>query len=335
MTNQFRVAGLYPTLLAPEFSQHGGVVASGTTISISTAQGNIYVTFDGTDPREAFTGAIAANALAYATPFAVTNKVVAKARALHSGQWSALTEAAFRLPPPNYAALRVAELMYAPIGGDDYAWIDLVNTSTEPLDLSGISFIPTGEEEPAVEWTAPEGLVLPGGGHVVLARNPVTFATRNIVPPGTPVLQYRKNLARSGEPVTFGTPTGEPFFSFTYTRYWYPETHNTGRSLVAVDFLADEPLWSTAANWRPSTVIDGTPAASETPRVKAFTLQDGVLSFPSDGIEWGFKVMWSTDLDTWHECPTTTVTHIGGIIQFPLPDSVPNPDRCFFKIINP
>ncbi|MCL2105245.1 MAG: CotH kinase family protein, partial [Kiritimatiellaeota bacterium] len=332
---QLRNANLYPPVDAPEFSQHGGVVPDGTTVAITAAQGAIHVTFDGTDPREPFTGAVAPAAAEYAAPFAVTAKTTVKARALHNGQWSALTEALFPPPPPDYAALRVAELMYAPPGGDDYAWIDLVNTSAQPLDLSGVSFVPTGAEDPAIEWAAPEGLTVPGGGHIVLVRNPATFATRNTVPPGTPVLQYKKNLARSGEPVTLADPSGEPFFSFTYSRYWYPETFDSGLSLVAVDFLAPEPLWSTAANWRPSTVPDGTPAASESPRVKSLNVQGGVLTFTADGIEWGHSILWSVDLADWHALPPGSVTITGGTVTIPLPPEATATNRCFFKIINP
>ena len=342
MMNQFRNASpsLYPQVDAPEFSQHGGMVPHGATIAVTAAQGSIYVTFDGTDPREAYTGAVATNATAYAAPFAVTGKWVVKARALHNGTWSALTEAAFSPPPPDYTALRVAEFMYAPNGGDNHAWMDLVNTSTQPLDLSGISFIPTGATEAAVQWTAPEGLIVPGGGHVILVKNAANFAERHTVPPGTPVYTYGKNFSRSSEPVTFGDPSGRPFFSFTYTRDWYPETYNTGRSLVAVDCLAPEPLWSTAANWRPSTVLNGTPAASETPALTTFTvtpsdLQDGVVTFNVNGLEWGFTVMWSTDLATWHTCPPVTITAAHPLLRVTLPPAARDAQRCFFKVVNP
>ena len=340
MLAQFRSAGLYPTLAAPEFSQHGGTVAQGAAVSIAAAQGTIYVTFDGTDPRVAYTGAISANAAAYAAPFAVPAAVTVKARALLSGQWSALTEAAFSPPPPDYAALRVAEFMYAPSAGDDYAWIDLINTSAGPLDISGITFVPTGAEDPAVEWTAPQNLIMPSGGHIILARDPTTLTAHNTVPGGTPVLQYKKNFARKGEPVTFADPSGTPFFSFTYSHTWYPETYNSRLSLVAVDFLAPEPLWSTPANWRPSAILDGTPGYSETPRVKTFAvtpsaLQEGILTFPAEGLEWGFKVMWSIDLADWHDCPPVSVILANGTVHVTLPSAALTANRCFFKIVNP
>jgi hypothetical protein len=53
------------------------------------------LTFDGGDPRVAYSGEVASNAVAYAGPFAITNACVVKARAWTNGVWSALTEAAF------------------------------------------------------------------------------------------------------------------------------------------------------------------------------------------------------------------------------------------------
>jgi hypothetical protein len=315
-------------------------VAPGGGVSVAAAQGVVYLTFDGSDPREAYTGAVASNAVAYAAPFAVTNAGVVKARARYNGEWSALTAAAFSLPPPDYSALRVAEFMYAPNGGDSHAWMDLVNTSTQTLDLSGISFVPTGGADAAVEWSAPEGLVVPGGGHVVLVKNAVVFADHNAVPAETPVFQYGKNFARLGEPVTLADPSGTPFFSFAYSSGWYPETYSTGYSLVAVDLLAPEPAWSTAANWRPSSVLNGTPAVSETPRFGAFAmsasaLQDGELVFFADGIESGVVLMWSGDLSVWHVCPSEALVIGAGTVRVDLRRVAFPVGRCFFKFVNP
>ena len=54
--DQLRQAGFYPAVSAPEFyvngqSQHGGYVNLDDTISMDTAEGTIWYTLDGTDPR--------------------------------------------------------------------------------------------------------------------------------------------------------------------------------------------------------------------------------------------------------------------------------------------
>ena len=48
---QIRDAGLYPSIDAPVFNQHGGAVATGFGLTMSAADGTIYYTLDGSDPR--------------------------------------------------------------------------------------------------------------------------------------------------------------------------------------------------------------------------------------------------------------------------------------------
>ncbi|MEM7235627.1 MAG: dockerin type I domain-containing protein, partial [Planctomycetota bacterium] len=48
---QFRGAGLYPSLDAPFFNRHGGLVPSGFRVVSRTRDGDVYFTTDGSDPR--------------------------------------------------------------------------------------------------------------------------------------------------------------------------------------------------------------------------------------------------------------------------------------------
>jgi autotransporter-associated beta strand protein len=109
---QFRATNLYAAVSAPEFSQHGGTLEFGALLGVVSTQGVAYVTFDGSDPRVAYTGEVASNAAAYAGPFAVTNAGLLKARALTNGVWSALTEAAF--------GVVVSEPVFQPPGDGDW-----------------------------------------------------------------------------------------------------------------------------------------------------------------------------------------------------------------------
>jgi hypothetical protein len=93
---------------APSFSQHGGMVPSGYSLSISsTFAGTIYYTTDGvTDPR-AIGGQVnpspAVNS--YSGPMTITQPTTVKARLrTASGQWSGLVEATFTTPslPGDY-----------------------------------------------------------------------------------------------------------------------------------------------------------------------------------------------------------------------------------------
>jgi hypothetical protein len=55
--SQYRAAGLYPAADAPEFNQHGGSLADGFSLTLSSpSDGTIYYTTDGTDPRLSASG---------------------------------------------------------------------------------------------------------------------------------------------------------------------------------------------------------------------------------------------------------------------------------------
>ena len=51
MIGRFRSAGMYPEIIAPVFSQHGGSVSSDTALTMATDSDTIYYTIDGNDPR--------------------------------------------------------------------------------------------------------------------------------------------------------------------------------------------------------------------------------------------------------------------------------------------
>jgi hypothetical protein len=60
--SQLRSHGLYPGIDPPTFSRHGGVVPVGFDLGISSERGTIHYTLDGSDPREAWSGNVAADA---------------------------------------------------------------------------------------------------------------------------------------------------------------------------------------------------------------------------------------------------------------------------------
>ena len=51
MIGRFRSQGMYPDIIAPVFSQHGGSVLHTTSVTMSTDADTIYYTLDGSDPR--------------------------------------------------------------------------------------------------------------------------------------------------------------------------------------------------------------------------------------------------------------------------------------------
>ena len=51
MISRFMAAGMYPSTVAPSYSQHGGTVPPGFQLAITAPAGTIYYTLDGSDPR--------------------------------------------------------------------------------------------------------------------------------------------------------------------------------------------------------------------------------------------------------------------------------------------
>ena len=89
--------GVIPDIEPPVFSQHGGKLKQGESLTISAKDGAVYYTTDGSDPR-AIGGDIAHAAQAYEQPLEFVRKTVINARARIDGDWSALTQATFKKP---------------------------------------------------------------------------------------------------------------------------------------------------------------------------------------------------------------------------------------------
>ncbi|MBK9140707.1 MAG: lamin tail domain-containing protein [Verrucomicrobia bacterium] len=271
------------------------------------------------------------------TDLVVTNDLHLLARAFDGSEWSALAENLLTIerPPMDYAKLRVTELMYAPPapppGGpyinDDFAWLELQNTGSAPLDLEGVRFV-TG----ITHTFAP--FVLAPGARLVLAKNPAAFATRHPTNNLNLVAWTGGNLARSGETLALVTPAGSNILTFAYSRFWYPETFNTGRTLVAVDVTAPEPAWSTPENWRPSHVATGTPGGPDAPVLASGRLTpEGRLLLDTQSLDGLIELWVSADLEQWSRCDPEAWTRDGATLSVNLDHpSLPADGRAFFRI---
>lgn len=242
----------------------------------------------------------------YAT-FTVTNDLTVLARTYENGEWSPLAQATLALyrEPVDYAALRVSELMYAPPPpppgspyiNDDFAWLELRNHGAAPLDLSGIRFT-TGIAHTFTPFT------LAPGARLVLAKNPTALTTRHPLDDIAVLPWDSGNLARKGETLALTDPFGTNILTFTYSNLWYPETYNTGRSIIALDPAAPQPLWSTADNWRPSRSPSGAPGTPDAPLLTAAAFSAAsTLTLSVLGLD-GTPELWhSANLRDWALCP--------------------------------
>ncbi len=254
--NQLRSAGLYPSLATPEFSQHGGRVASGYQLTMTGTGGTIYYTLNGVEPRVYGSGAVSPSAVTYSGPVTLTRTLVVKARALDGNTWSALNEATFTVAELGLP-LRFTELMYNPAGGDPYEFLEIQNIGDVPVDVGG--FTCSG-----ITFGFEPGTVLQAGQVLVLANgaSPAAFASR--YPAVTVFGYYSGNLSNGGERLAILDPEGHTLASVIYDDKspWPTEADGMGSSLEIIDATgaANAP-----ANWRASATAAGTPGFVSAP----------------------------------------------------------------------
>jgi len=222
-------ADLYPEVAAPVFNQHGGEVVSGFQLQIE-APGDVYVTLDGSDPRQSVldpgvvVSGIAPTALRYDASIPISKATIVKARTLLDGEWSALNEATFSI---DASAIRISEIMYHPrdpepaTGQDDdeFEFIEIVNVSADPFDMNGIAFTQ------GIRFSFPE-LVLGPGERTVVVQNESAFRSRygnEIAIAG----EYRTSdtrLSNGGETIRLENQFGQVIQEFNYDDAWFPTT---------------------------------------------------------------------------------------------------------------
>ena len=257
--NQFRTAGLYPPIEAPGSGQNStagpivgsGPVGAGYVLAMrNPGAGTIYYTTNGSDPRVYYSGTVAADAATYSSPLTLNATTTVKARVFNGVTWSALNEATFTVAELGIP-LRVTEIMYNPVGGDAYEFIELQNVGSLPLDLGGYSF-------EGINFIFPSGTILQPGGIIVLANNasPSAFAARY---PSTVVFgYYGGNLSNGGERIAILNPAGQTVFAVHYDDEagWATAPDGGGYSLEIIDPRGDP---NAASNWRASSAVNGTP----------------------------------------------------------------------------
>ncbi|MBI2949469.1 MAG: lamin tail domain-containing protein [Verrucomicrobia bacterium] len=255
---QLRTAGLYPTVAAPAFTPFGGRVKRGASLSLSAPEGTIYFTLDESDPRVTMTGAVAASATPYATPIALNKSVRIKARVLRQGAWSALTEADFQVDEIG-TPLRITEVMYHPLGGDAFEFVEIQNRGSVAMDVTGFSF--TG-----IEFVFPHRTVLNPGQIVILASSlsPASFAARysSAIVSG----YFDGALGNGSERIELHDRDGRTVTAVTYRDdgAWPGTADGEGFSLEVIDADGDP---DDPANWFASNTANGSPGQLGTPPI--------------------------------------------------------------------
>lgn len=196
-----------------------------------------------------------------ASDITLTQTGTVKARAYNGGEWSALTEADFIVGIPAAPSnLVVSEIYYNPPGADESTeWLELMNISASPIDLTDVSF--TG-----ITYIFPAGTILGAGQRLVIVKDQAAFAAAyntagmNIAP-GV----FTGSLNNGGEEIAVIDSTGlNDIQRFTYldNAPWPTAPDGDGFSLV---LIAPEtsPAHGEATNWRASFDLAGTPGGTD------------------------------------------------------------------------
>ena len=243
----------------------------------------------------------------------------------HWGHWSApvqfvanaavSTELAesLRVSEVNYnpAAPTAAELANGFESNSDFEFIELINIGAESIDLSAAALdrVDTEQGEQGVGFSFAEGTitVLEPGQRVLVVEDLEAFNSR--YGSDLPVAgQWNGRLSNNSEQITVSA-FGSVIQQFTYDDEWHASTDGLGATLESVDVNAtDLARWSTAAGWKASPVIGGTPGAGGIDRLPGDSNGDGnfdssdlVVAFQSGEYEDGIAGNSTFEEGDWNQ----------------------------------
>ena len=273
MIAQLRSRGLYPAFDPPTFSPYGGLVTNGFQPVLTSTNGTIFYTLDGSDPRMAGGSVSPLARLWVPGAVTITHDFTLAARVLSpGGVWSALAQPRFLLASrraPTARDLLITEINYNPPGADDSEFIELYNASTNLLDLSGVSL------SNAVRYVFPLNTALNPGAFLVVVKDTTAFAARyqtaaspyyyaglNVMGP------WAGSLDNAGETIQLVASNGVALAAVAYQPGgdWPSRANGLGSTLelsalpgaTATDL--DAQNWEAdARHWTPSSLYHGSP----------------------------------------------------------------------------
>ena len=277
---QYRDAGLFPSIDAPVLNQHGGVVAATFDVQLSADRGIVYYTLDGSDPRLTG-GEVATHAVTFSDAFRLASDSIVKARVLADGEWSALTEASFRIA--SELPIRITELNYNPhiansvpgigeaeVDNDRFEFVEVTNVGTESIDLQGLRLVrdDVNGVSQGIEFEfASQSLA--AGSRIVVPRDVEAFRSRygdqvalarGTDGDGETSSEFVGRLSNNGERITLVDGSGQVIQQFDYRAFGaWPSRANGGGSSLEIRDADGNP--NDPAMWQASLGFGGSPGA--------------------------------------------------------------------------
>ncbi len=271
---QLQQGGLWTSLHRPNVTEGGKPLFEGTytvngtrsiTIKNPNADGVVYYTIDGRDPRNVG-GSINNNAKQADGDLTmdIGTSQVLKARVYKNGQWSPMLQLSFISDVDDFSKLKVTELYYHPedvivgtdtTSGKSYEFIEFKNIGKYAVNLSGLVL------DSAVYYEFPDGYILPPNNFFVIATKPKYFFERyGRLPSGN----CKNFFSNSSEFVLLNDPKGNEILSFTYfdTYPWPESADGDGYSLSALEKSpTGDP--NEFQYWMPSSILNGSPFSDD------------------------------------------------------------------------
>jgi hypothetical protein len=272
--NILKGENLYPNTAAPAFNQHGGSIASGFQLTMTNpgGSGTLYYTDNGVDPLQINsdgTFSVSSSAQIYSSTRTLNSNVTMKARVLNGAEWSALNEADFILgSTPSSSNLVISEFSYQPSesstaagDGDNFEFIEIMNTGLTDIDLSTLEF----DRGVTFDFSSLPlaNRTLAAGVRAVLVEDTASFQSRygnSIIVLG----EWIGKLSNSGETIRLRIKDGATIREFTYNDKlpWPTCADGLGYSLVLLNPTLN-PNHMIPSNWRCSVQLHGIPGGSD------------------------------------------------------------------------
>ncbi|MEL6104539.1 MAG: lamin tail domain-containing protein [Planctomycetota bacterium] len=198
-------------------------------------------------------------------PLILNDTTTIKARAQSSsGEWSALSEALFRIPntPASPDNVRVTEIHYHPAGNEDAEFIEITNTtsgaSSVIVDLDGVTIT----DGPSLPYFVPAGTRVLPGESILIVRDPTAFATTYPTVDASQIVgPYEGKLSNGGERIQIVDTQGAEILDLDYTDAdpWPKWADGVGGSLELVDLNISAEETGKPYHYRGSLEPGGSP----------------------------------------------------------------------------
>ncbi|MFT5239995.1 MAG: hypothetical protein ACI9X0_000963, partial [Kiritimatiellia bacterium] len=212
-------------------------------------------------------------------------------------RWSHWSEPiAFAAGPPDeninrLKSLAISEIMYRPVGGSDYEFVELCNTATNALSLAEVVLAD------GVEFSFAESSItnLAAGAYLLVVRDLAAFSTRYDISGMIIAGEFFGKLSDDGEQVKMLGPGATEIATATFndSRGWPLAADGAGHSLVPLTLTGQvDGLLDYGGNWRASAFVGGSPGAPDPAAAATVVINEVVahtdtgLAPPDDSDDW-------------------------------------------------